>query len=119
MKKRTKHFIIDHGTYPFDVLFCVSLTRDEVLKQLKKLGYEPTEKELEALNFDGEGRTVMLEGGQTILWVKNQTPSHIAHEVFHAVEFLFNRIDLPHDIEHGEAWAYQIQHLTKQIYQKL
>ena len=72
----------------------------------------------------GCGRTVMLLGGQTILRldiVKSKPDFYacLAHEVFHAVEFLFDRIGLKLSDDSGEAFAYQMQYLTRSILEKL
>ena len=122
MKRVAKHFIVDHGTYPFDVLVCFDMSDDEVEEALNKLGHEINEEEKEVIKCIGEGRTVMLETGQTVLRVnttKEKFHARLAHEVFHAVEFLFEKINLPHDIQHGEAYAYQIDYLTEQIYRAI
>lgn len=118
-------FVINHGTYPFDVLVCIGKTDEEVYKELEKFGHELSDEDKEYLKCNGDGRTVMLDGGQTVLRVKiykdkAKMAGFIAHEVFHAVEFLFDRIKIKHDVEiSSEAFAYQIGHLTKQIYEKL
>lgn len=118
-------FVINHGTYPFDILICIGSKHKEIVKKLKKVGITLDEEETEMLWMKGSGRTVMLKNGVTVLRVdfeKNKAIFHsvLAHEIFHAVEFLFDRIKLKHNQDiSGEAFAYQIQHLTKQIYDKL
>lgn len=124
MKRKKKMFVINHGSYPFDVLFCIDTPYEEVLKELKKLGQNLTQREKEELEMQGIGRTVMLCNYQTVIQIKslkdkNRHKANIAHEIFHAVEFLFNEIGLELRKESGEAFAYQIQHLTEQIYKKL
>lgn len=122
---KIKPFIANHGTYPFDVLVCIGSSDEEVFKELKKFGQNLSDEDKEILKCNGDGRTVMLESGATVLRVKvyknkAQMASYIAHEVFHAVEFLFDRIKLKHDVHiSSEAFAYQIAHLTRQIYNKL
>ncbi len=122
MKKQV--FRVNHGTYPFDVMVFIGSSHEEVSRTLGGMVQDLKEEELELLKMDGEGRTGMLEGGQTVIRLKivdDMTTFHknIAHEVFHAVEFLFHRIGNKHRIDSGEAWAYQIAHLTEQIYKKL
>lgn len=122
--KEIKPFIANHGTYPFDVLVCIGSSDEEVFKELKKFGQNLSDEDKKILKCEGDGRTVMLEGGQTVLRVKiykdkAQMASYIAHEVFHAVEFLFDCIKLKYDVNtSSEAFAYQIAHLTRQIYDK-
>lgn len=89
----------------------------------KKAG-EVCQEDEESLKMpeNGRGRTVMFVNGCTVVQVKTvdgviQFWGTVAHEVFHAVEFLFNRIDLKHDTSvSSEAWAYQVGHLTQGIY---
>jgi hypothetical protein len=123
MKKKGKMFVVKHGTYPFDVLFCLDVEYCDVLKELKRLGQRLNEKEREELEMRGIGRTVMLLNGQSVIRIeslkdKARHYSNIAHEIFHAVEFLFDRIGIELGDESGEAFAYQIQYLTEQIYRK-
>lgn len=122
MKKQS--FRIDHGTYPFDILVCIGYSHHDVCVAVKKTGYVLNDSERDKLHKEGIGRTVMLEGGATVIQVdpikdKAHFHANVAHEIFHAVEFLFNAAGLKHHISAGEAWAYQVQHLTKQFYEKL
>ena len=117
-------FRVNHGTYPFDVLICIGIKHKDVVNYLNKYT-EVTEEESEALVMNGNGRAVMLEGGQTILQLNNDVNAidfyaTLAHEVFHVVEFLFQRIGIKHDYEtSGEAFAYQIQYIIGSILEKI
>lgn len=125
-----KIFTIDHGTYPFDVVFALNKTTEEIRKYLRRqYGLELTKEEIERLECPGRGRTVLLEGNQTILRVMTDT-SHkkdswsfyalLFHEIFHAVEFLFFKAGIEHHPQYSsEAYAYQIQYLTENILSKL
>lgn len=124
MKK--KIFVIDHGTYPFDILVAIGASHQEILDWLwEKRKFKPDEEEKEKLYMSGIGRTVMLRNGATILRldnVKKKTDFHanLAHEVFHATEFLFNKIGIKHDSEiSSEAFAYQIGYITGSIYEMI
>lgn len=125
MEKKRKMFLINHGTYPFDILVCFDVPRCEIKKHLKrKFGLTLSDEDYDKLEMEGDGRTVMLGGCQTVMRInsrKNKAShyANIAHEVFHAVEFLFWRAGLRHHVKSGEAWAYQIAHLTRQIYENL
>lgn len=124
MKKQM--FIVNNGTYPFDILVCIGQEHKDICKFIeKKKKYKLNKEEKEDIFMTGEGRTVRLRGGQTILRVgilKNKVHfrATLAHEIFHAVEFLFDRIGIKYNLEKsGEAFAYQIQYLTGSIYEKL
>lgn len=114
-----KCFVVDHGTYPFDVMVCIGMSHDEVLSRLKKRGYEPDKDEADGIRMDGVGRTCMLKSGATVLQVRTNNHGQIAHEIYHAVEFLFDRIGVKYKMTSSETWAYQIQFLTDEIYKKL
>ena len=75
--------------------------------------------------MEGVGRAVMLGSGATVIRLgirkeRYKFFSTLAHEIFHAVEFLFDRVGIKHDIDKSsEAYAYQIDYLTYQIYNKI
>lgn len=123
MKK--KHFVVSHGTYPFDVLVCIGLKQKKVVKVLgKKLHRRLSESESESLWMKGTGRTIFFEGGQTIIRIdamrrQSDFIPTLAHEVFHAVEFLFDRVGVKHSLDSGEVFAYQIQHVMTQILKRM
>lgn len=118
-----KHFFIDHGTFPFDIAVFIGYEYEKMLEKLEKLT-DLTEEEKIALEMEGLGRTVMLSGNRTVLQLKNITcpvkfHGIVNHEIFHAVEFLFDRIGIPHDPSTtSESYAYQIQHLTERFYEE-
>lgn len=115
-----KPFIVPCVIYPFDVLVCLGSSREEILSFLKK--NSPTESDVNALKMYGLGRTVLLDGGQTILWIKRKPKKGsgvLAHEIFHAVDFLFDMIGIKLSRDSDEAYAYAIQHLTNEINKKL
>lgn len=122
MKKIKKQsFRVSHGTYPFDVMFCVGLNDEEVIKLIGKY-VDLTDEDKELLHCsDNGGRTVMLSGNQTVLRVSvnEHFHSHVAHEIFHAVEFLFRKIGIILNDGSDEAFAYQIGYLTKEFYNRL
>jgi len=119
-----KMFTVNHGTYPFDVLVAIGQEHEDIVRWFKRKKIKLSEEETEKLWMSGKGRTVMLKSGATVLRVddiKNKADfhAHLSHEIFHAVEFLFDKIGLEHNVDAGEAFAYQIQYLTGSIYEKL
>lgn len=118
-----KHFFIDHGTFPFDIAVFIGYEHLEMLKRLEKLT-ELTEEEKEELEMEGLGRTVMLSGNRTVMQFKNivcpiKFHGIVNHEIFHAVEFLFDRVGIPHDSSTtSESYAYQGQYLTEKFYKE-
>ena len=114
-------FVIDLKPYPFQVMVSFNQTNKQFQDKLI---------ELHVNDFTDEGfydpnckaRTVNLDTGATIVRFKDfkKDAFHyglIAHEMFHVVEMTFKRIGLPHSLKYSsEAYAYQIQHLTEQVF---
>jgi len=117
-----KIFKISYQVYPFDVLVCIGSTMEEILKYLdSKYGIVLQEDDKVLLELNGEGKTLMLDSNQTILRLKklNKTAEslgYLTHEVFHAVDMLFRKINIRLSEDSDEAYAYAIQYLVKEIY---
>lgn len=120
-----KMFFINHGSYPFDILCAIDTPDEDLFESLEKsLGYELSDADKASLALTGIGKTLMFDTGQSVIRIKSQKDksihlANISHEIFHAVEFLFSRVGLNYHIGGGEAWAYQIGHLTKQFHDEL
>ncbi|MFA6096718.1 MAG: hypothetical protein WC788_03780 [Candidatus Paceibacterota bacterium] len=117
--KKKQHFVISWGIYPFDVMISIGTTTEEVIKAITKLGCELSDNEKKLLEVTGRGRTVMLENGQTVIRLKSYSQSVLAHEIFHAVCFLFDRIGITFSSDSDEAFAYAIEYLTREINYKI
>lgn len=123
--RKKQHFIVNNGTYPFDIAVFIGYSHKEICNFIeKKKGYKLSDEEFEKLHRQGKAKTVMLKGGQTVIQIG--TGNHpvkfkalLAHEIFHAVEFLMEKVGIKYDIDSGEAWAYQIEYITGSIYEKL
>ena len=61
----------------------------------------------------GLGRTIF--NGVVVVLVRNVDTGVICHECFHAVEFHFAKIGMPHGNKSSEAWAYYLQFLVQEI----
>lgn len=119
MKKRN-HFHLVLGTvFPFDTLFTTA-PYDGVIKwisQNKK--YPLNDYEKENLHMDGNGRTVMLRGGQVIIRLPLAKTklgidiADLAHEIEHASSFLFKKIGVIHSDDSDEVFAYYQGYLMK------
>lgn len=66
----------------------------------------------------------MFPTGQTLLWL-NEKPNSVSglatlnHEIFHCACFILERVGIVYSESSDEAYAYLIEYLTKQIYNKL
>lgn len=121
-----KHFIIPLVIYPFDVLVSFDETDDSLLRTLKKYGNEPEDcHELVNMDYTVRGRCVMLPSNQTVIRIKRQPRTHmmvniIAHEVFHAVTFILDRVGMKLLIgTSDEAYSYLVAYLTEEIFKRL
>ena len=120
MKKIKPRFCLILGTiFPFDVLIAVS-TYEEVIKYIENnKKYQLNDEEKEKLEMTGNGRTVILGGGQTIIRLKRQKTSlgidvcDLAHEIEHAVYFILERIGVKHNIDSDEVFAYYQAYLMR------
>lgn len=123
---KQKNFIIPLVVYPFDVMVSLNQSEDDLRKCLKK-HKNITEEDVETYFNDKSpisGRATMFKSGAVLIRmmnypVTNNDYGNIVHEVFHAVCFVFKRINLKLSPKSDEAWAYLIDYLTKEIYNRL
>lgn len=120
MNRKNKHFIIPYIIYPFDCMFSFGQSDEEIFKILRSKGI----RDPEVVIIKGNARCVMFESGQTVIRLKSM-PSKpyeygwLQHEIFHAVDFLFNRIGITLNESSNEAYAYMIEYLTKEVHKRI
>lgn len=122
MKKDKLKFLLIKGTvYPYDVLVTTATT-EEIIKYIEnKKNYKLDEEEKKHLPMEGNGRTIMLLGGQTIVRLREAKTSIgieldcLSHELNHAVFFIFDRIGIKHTTDSDEAFCYYQQYLLKEV----
>lgn len=105
--------------YPFDLIY-LHCTKDEVIKWVSKKIPQMVIDEPEIYNFDNcKWRTICTKEWWIIIWIDNNYNDvwFISHEAFHAVEYLFNNIGLPHSETSSEAWSYMLQYIVTQLYE--
>lgn len=111
-----KTFTLKGTTYPFDTVFSIGTTEEEIATYLKKTHGFELDADLK-INPQMDGRTVLMAGGQTILWLKKFRKNNaydlslLTHETLHATQFLFEHIGIGNCEESWEAWAYYQQNL--------
>ena len=112
--------IIELEIYCKTVVVSVGQSNKVLYKELK---HKMTKKEFDYYFSDWDdkivtGRTLFHDTGFTIIRLKNLDETGlIAHECFHAVCFIFNKIGIPLSKESDEAYAYLLQFLVNQIKQ--
>jgi hypothetical protein len=84
-----------------------------------------TSEGIEVYSVNGKsGRTVMFKSGHFLIRMP-VVPSTcgeygtLAHEIFHCVEFLMERIGMRLTVDSDEAYAYLIGYLTTEIYKRI
>ncbi len=127
MKTKSKNFIIPLVVYPFDVMVSLNESNDSLKKNLLKYykSIEDVDYHFDQYGEDEHlGYTIMLPNGQVIIKIKkypvtNEDYAIVVHEIFHAVSLIFHRIGIKLTKESDEPWAYMIEYLTKEIYNKI
>lgn len=125
-KHKSLNFIIPYQLYPFDVMVSLAESDEILFPKLKKLLPESSWPDIDEIKLKatGQGRMVMFSSGQTVIRTRYYPNSplefgHLQHEIFHAVEYLMERIGVKHTYECGEVYAYAIQYLTEKIYERV
>lgn len=118
-------FIVDNGSYPYETLVAIGCSDAEIITFLKrKRKYKLNDEERDAIRMRGKGRTVTLKCGAVMLRttdIKDRVSfsAILAHEIFHAVYFVLDSCGLRLVDHSDEAFAYQIEYLTRKIHERL
>ena len=112
---KIKYQTIRLSPFPFDVIVFYGSKREKVIEWAKETIPEQFSENHEMYEFNGVGRSIMTDGGWTILWTKEKDIPILTHEIFHVCEFLFRRIGIEYNIGSGELWAYMSQYIMSEI----
>lgn len=118
MSKKSKIFIVSWQVFPYDVMVCLGSKYEDIIKRIGKTGYKLNQEELEAIKVNGNGRTILLRGGQCILWIPDYPKlgsGILAHEIFHSVSLMLGNAGIRLSNDSDEIYAYAIAYLTEQI----
>ena len=125
-RQKGLNFVLNYGIYDFDVMYSLGEEDDQLKRNLRKAAPNISDEAIEdILTARSRGRTTMLTSGATVIRLRYvpKTPEDfgvLAHETFHAVEFLMARINMPLvSSVSGEAYAYAIGFLTEQLFKHL
>lgn len=117
-------FYFEMTPYPFDVFVSFNQTDEKFKKDLADLGIDDYDDPV-FNETTCRARTASLETGQIVMRFKDFEKtavgySRLAHEIWHAVEFLFYRLKTPHSVKYtSECYAYMIQYVTNIIYKEI
>jgi len=125
-RKKKLNFIIPLVVYPFDVMVSFGETENEIIRILESLELSESDITLALFHSDTiNGRAVMFESNQTLIRLRNfpKSPEEygvLHHGIFHAVTFIMSKIGMELIIlKSDEAYAYLIQYLTREIYERI
>lgn len=122
MKPKVKYSIISLEVYPFEVFVSFHDNYEDLEEELGN--WLPYSCKGESLTFKGSfecgacAHTKRFSNGGVCMWFMDP-PNHglIAHEIFHAIDHVFDNIGIKLSDESDEAYAYAIQYLTNKIYE--
>ena len=125
MKTPCWFYLIEGGTWPYDVIVALGPTEDEFFKYCEKRFSHPfTEDEKASFAFEGKkGRTLRLENNAIVIWMpvipqNAQEIGNLAHEIYHAAYLMLTGAGVVPSNDSDEAFAYQIDFLTRKIWQR-
>lgn len=119
------NFIVPLVIYPFDVMVSIGQNDDQLGAVLDKLNL--SNEDIKNCQYEKEGckgRAVVFESGACFIRIRKlpTTPNEfatLAHEIFHVVTFVMDRIGMKLDVMvSDEAYAYLIGYLTEEIYKR-
>ena len=116
MAVNKKCFVISCVIFPYDVMILFNLQYPDLEKTLKRHLPIDVHNEIKAFDSDYDATTVLFSTGQTCIHFRKKTAGVVAHEIFHAVHFILDRLGMKLTVESGEAYAYLIQYLTNEVY---
>lgn len=117
-------FIVPLVVYPFDVMVSINESNDNIVKLLKKYNVDYSDVDVQQISETRKGRTILFKGNQTLIRMFDFDESPVSygnlqHEIFHAIEFIMDRIGQKLTFDSDESYAYAIGYLTTEIYKKL
>ena len=116
MEKKNK-LICDFNCdiYGFRVIVSFQKNFSDLEKELQKRF--PDDDGFYELEDTGEGRVIQYSNNIFLIWIRNDEPWIIVHEVFHCVQFMMEEIGCKLSEETKEPYAYLAEYLTKKIYE--
>lgn len=116
-----KSFLINLTPYNHDLLVSVNQSEKEFKTLLEQYNIEYNKEDWEGTY---NARTIRFNNGAQVikfekLKINPWGQSNIAHEAFHVVEFLFEKIGLKHSLDSSEAYAYMIGYIVGEINYRL
>lgn len=109
-------FVLNGGTY--DVEIQVIITQD--VEKAFEFVVEKVDMPIDSKDFEASGVTFADEEGNIVIWLDNiEDQGVISHELLHATLSIMLWAGVPLNESTEESYAYQLQHLTNQFYNKI
>lgn len=109
-------FVLNGGTY--DVEIQVIVTQD--VEKAFEFVVERIDMPITSEDFEASGVTFADEEGNIVIWLDNvEDQGVITHELLHATLSIMLWAGIPLNDTTEESYAYQLQYLTNQFYNKL
>jgi hypothetical protein len=118
MARRPFFKVVKYGGYPLRVLLCHGATIQQIDRKLVSLHFYTGDVKIIDLNYDG--LTALLPRGDAVIQLREiprdpHSWAVLAHEIFHAVDHMMEKIGCELVSGSEEAYAYAIQDLTERI----
>ena len=125
------NFIIDLQIFNHEVMVSIDETKSQFSRSVtKRYGEEVYESLAEFDDATAHPKEEYVGGrtyhhpkhGCTIIRLKNRpitakTIGTVAHEAYHATEYVLDRVGV--ERTHSETWAYTLEYITRQIFERL
>lgn len=123
-KEKSLNFILPLHIYPFDIMFSFNESDETLIKTLGEYGIDHKDHPWQFESDSTKGRTCIFYSGQTLVRLPMfpelcEEYGVLHHEIFHAVEYLFYRLNMKLSKGSGEAYAYLIGYITTEVYKKI
>lgn len=108
--------ILDGGTYDTEIHVIITPDTNKALQFVIERINHPVEPE----DFNASGVTFTDEEGAIVMWLDSaEDEGVITHELLHATLSIMLWAGIPLNDTTEESYAYQLQYLTNQFYNKL
>jgi hypothetical protein len=108
--------VIPIDVYGHDIIVSIGQSDEDLYEEIKEnISKKKFNKKM--TNQKSIATTFKLKTGCILIRFKDDidNPGIVAHEAFHAIVYLFEKIGIEYAYESEEAYAYSLEYLTNQI----
>jgi hypothetical protein len=108
--------VIPIDVFGHDIVVSIGQTDEDLYEEIKEnISKKKFDKKM--TNQKSIATTFKLKTGCILIRFKDDidNPGIVAHEAFHAIVYLFEKIGIEYAYESEEAYAYTLEYLTNQI----